>query len=52
MVKKNLISEYKAAVLTAMSPVLLRWLTTHAPKHGIKRKLKVEKVENETFFFR
>ena len=51
MVKKNLISEYKAAVLTAMSPELLRWLTTHAPKHGIKRKIKVEKVENETFFF-
>ena len=51
MAKRKLITEYKAATLTAMSPELLRWLTSHAPKHGIKRKLRVMKVENEILFF-
>ena len=51
MAKKELISEYKAAALTAMSPTLLRWLTSHAPKHGSKRKLKVAHIDKETYFF-
>ena len=34
-----------------MSPTLLRWLTSYAPKHGIKRKLKVAKTEEDLHFF-
>ncbi|REG32172.1 HNH endonuclease [Archangium gephyra] len=48
---KNLLNEYEAAVLVGMSPSLLRWLTTYAPKHGIERKLKIAKQENELLFF-
>ncbi len=51
MVKKTLISEYEAAALTAMSPTLLRWLTSYSPKHGSKRKLKAAKIKNDTLFF-
>lgn len=47
----QLISEYEAAALTALSPELLRWLTGHAPKHGSKRKLKIAKKDGDTFFF-
>jgi hypothetical protein len=43
MAKKKKLSEYEAACVTGMSPELLRWLTSNAPKSGIKRKLKVAK---------
>lgn len=52
MSKKNdIVSEYEAAALTYMSPDLLRWLTSHAPKSGIPRKLKVAKKENGANFY-
>lgn len=47
----EIISEYEAAALVAMSPDLLRWLTSHAPKSGIKTKLKVAKKEENCFYF-
>lgn len=34
-----------------MSPALLRWLTSYAPKHGSKRKLQFAKEENGLLFF-
>jgi DnaJ-class molecular chaperone len=49
--KKQFCTEYEAACLTGMSPDLLRWLTTHAPKSGTSRKLKVAQVEGDTYFF-
>jgi DnaJ-class molecular chaperone len=49
--KKKLLSEYEAACITGMSPELLRWLTSNAPKSGIKRKLKVADVQGQTYFF-
>ena len=51
MSKKKLCTEYEAACITGMSPELLRWLTTNAPKSGISRKLKVAKEQGDTFFF-
>lgn len=40
---KNLITEYEAALLTGMSPRLLKWLCSHAPKSGSNRKLSFVK---------
>jgi DnaJ-class molecular chaperone len=56
MAKKNatsatVISEYEAAALTGMSPTLLRWLTKHAPKSGISRKLKIDHESNGCLYF-
>lgn len=51
MPKKKLCSEYEAACVTGMSPDLLRWLTSNAPKSGISRKLKVAKVQGDAYFF-
>lgn len=57
MAKKKKLSEYEAACVTGMSPELLRWLTSNAPKAGIKRKLKVAKIKKvadikgDTYFF-
>jgi DnaJ-class molecular chaperone len=51
MFEKKLISEYEAAAMTAMSPELLRWLTKHAPKQGIGRKLKIGEVKKGTHFY-
>jgi len=51
MPKKKPLSEYQAAWVTGMSPELLRWLTSNAPKAGIKRKLKVAEAKGETYFF-
>jgi len=47
----QIISEYEAAALVAMSPDLLRWLTSYAPKTGIKTKLKVAKKEKDGRLF-
>lgn len=48
---KKLCSEYEAACLTGMSPELLRWLTSYAPKSGISRKLKVAEKRDGTYFY-
>ncbi len=47
----KIISEYEAAALVAMSPDLLRWLTSYAPKTGIKTKLKVARKEDDCVFY-
>jgi hypothetical protein len=51
MAKKKLLSEYEAAAAVGMSPTLLRWFTSHAPKSGDTRKLKIAKEENGVLFF-
>ncbi|WP_167706630.1 HNH endonuclease signature motif containing protein [Sphingobium fuliginis] len=47
----DLISEYEAASITCMSPDLLRWFTSHAPKSGIKRKLKAGRKDGDRIFY-
>jgi DnaJ-class molecular chaperone len=44
----ELINEYEAALLTNMSPTLLRWLTTYAPK---KDKVKLNFIEKNGLYF-
>jgi len=51
MAKEKLLDEYKAAVTVGMSPDLLRWLTSYAPKSGDHRKLKIAKTEMNVVFF-
>jgi RecJ-like exonuclease len=50
--KPFLLNEYAAAALVGMSPQLLRWFTSYAPKQGIDRKLKKEKEKDEVVFFK
>jgi hypothetical protein len=47
----KLLNEYQAAARVGMSPTLLRWFTTHAPKSGESRKLKFAKEDKGTIFF-
>jgi hypothetical protein len=47
----KIVSEYEAAALVAMSPDLLRWLTSYAPKAKITTKLKVAKKDGERYFY-
>jgi len=51
MSKKKLLNEYEAAARVGLSPRLLRWCTTHAPKRGISRKLEIAKSEKGAVFF-
>ena len=51
MADSDVISEYEAAAVTAMSPTLLKWLTSYAPKHGSKRKLTVARQEDGVTYF-
>lgn len=51
MAKKKICTEYEAACITGMSPELLRWLVSNAPKSGVSRKLKVAKKRGDTYFF-
>lgn len=51
MPDSDIISEYEAAVLTSMSPKLLKWFTSYAPKHGSKRKLSAARVEDGVTFY-
>jgi hypothetical protein len=43
---------YRAAALTGLSPTLLLWLTSYAPKAGDPRKLTIAKKEGNTIHFR
>ncbi len=45
------LNEYQAAALTGLSPTLLRWLTSHAPKTGSQRKLPVARKSDDLLFF-
>jgi len=47
----TLLNEYMAAATVGLSPTLLRWLSTYAPKSGTARKLAVAKKEKDTLFF-
>jgi hypothetical protein len=51
MAKTDIITEYEAAAITAMSPELLKWLTSYAPKYGNKRKLKTARVVGDAIFY-
>lgn len=51
MADKKILTEYEAAVATGVSPELLRWLTKNPPKQGLSRVLKVEKIDNEIYFY-
>lgn len=44
------LTEIEAAIRVRMSPALLRWFTSYAPKHGIDRKLKYTKKGEEYFY--
>ncbi|MFV3131286.1 zinc finger domain-containing protein [Niveispirillum sp. KHB5.9] len=37
----DLVYEYEAAIMVGMSPELLKWFTSYAPKQGDSRKLKL-----------
>jgi DnaJ-class molecular chaperone len=47
----KLLNEYAAAALVGMSPELLRWFTSYAPKQGITRKLKVAKEDDDVVYY-
>lgn len=47
----NLLNEYAAAALVGMSPTLLRWFTSYAPKQGNSRKLKKEKDVDDVVYY-
>jgi len=44
------LTEIEAAIRVRMSPKLLRWFTSHAPKHGDTRKLPFEDEGGEYFY--
>jgi RecJ-like exonuclease len=46
----NELTEIEAAIETWMSPRLLRWFTSYAPKQGSARKLPFRKRGNEYFY--
>jgi len=43
------LNEYQAASLVGMSPALIRWLGSYAPKQGVPRKLKLRKEGDAVF---
>ena len=51
MPKSKELNEYQAALLTGLSPTLLRWLTKYAPKSGSDRKLLFTRKDGDTLFF-
>lgn len=44
------LTEIDAAIAVGMSPRLLRWFTSYAPKHGSDRKLPCRKAGGEYFY--
>ncbi|WP_336814103.1 zinc finger domain-containing protein [Bosea sp. MMO-172] len=46
------LNEFQAASLVGMSPKLLRWLTSYAPKQDSSRKLKARKGDDQIYFER
>src|SRR5260370_42633184 len=47
----RVLTEYEAAKTVGMSPTLLRWLTSYAPRPDSERKLQIAKKEQDTLFF-
>lgn len=50
MPKPDLLTEVEAAMLVGMSPTLLRWLTSYAPKSGDSRKLAFVEEKGAYFY--
>ncbi|MBM3536618.1 MAG: hypothetical protein FJX55_02130 [Alphaproteobacteria bacterium] len=48
---KKLLDQYEAACLVGMSPTLLTWFVSYAPKAGDPRKLKLAKKEGDLLYF-
>ncbi|RYG87771.1 MAG: hypothetical protein EON58_20455, partial [Alphaproteobacteria bacterium] len=46
------LNEFQAASLVGMSPTLLKWFVSYAPKHASNRKLKARKYKKRYFFDR
>ncbi|MCJ2130977.1 zinc finger domain-containing protein [Methylobacterium sp. E-045] len=46
---KDELNEFEAAALVGLSPRLLKWLASYAPKQGAERKLKVRKDGGRVF---
>lgn len=44
------LTEIQAAIRVKMSPALLRWFTSHAPKYKSTRKLPYTEVDDEYFY--
>ena len=42
---------YKAAIILKMSPTLIKWLTSYAPKYNETRKLPYEKDKEGEYLF-
>lgn len=51
MTKEMILNEYKAAVTVGMSPNLMRWFTSYAPKSGDPRKLRIAKEGKNVVFY-
>lgn len=51
MTKKETCTEFEAACITGMSPTLLRWLTSFAPKYNESRKLKFAEKRDDIYYF-
>lgn len=49
---KDELNEFQAASLVGMSPTLLRWFVSYAPKHGSDRKLQARKDGERLYFER
>jgi hypothetical protein len=49
--ESRVLTEYEAAKTVGMSPTLLRWLTSYAPRPDSERKLQIAKKEQDTLFF-
>lgn len=49
--RQKLLNQYEAAALVGLSPDLLGWLTSYAPKAGVARKLKKAKETDGVMFF-
>ncbi len=51
-VAKEELNEFQAASLVGMSPTLLKWFVSYAPKYGSGRKLKARKESGRFYFDR
>jgi len=49
--QKRLLNEFESAAMVGMSPDLLRWFTSYAPKQGIDRKLSIAQTKEDLIFF-
>lgn len=50
--KSDELNEFEAACVVGLSPKLLRWFTSHAPKRDSERKLKARKADGRLYIER